>query len=168
MDKDKNQQKDPNDKGDMQKQDMQPNGGMDQQPMGGSDQPTERRPRQQAGGQSQQKDSKSQPMGQGSGASQAGKDPGKGGGGSGGASKSPKQEKGQAGGPLPNPMHSEKLPPSTPSLPPEEAVLKDVWGSLPDKKRQQLLQSYDNEHMPRYAKLLEYYNSSLADKAGKK
>lgn len=58
--------------------------------------------------------------------------------------------------------------PTTPSIPLEENTVKDVWGYLPDKLRQQAMQYYKQDFMPRYAKLLEHYYSSLSDKSMKK
>jgi hypothetical protein len=46
--------------------------------------------------------------------------------------------------------------------------MKDVWGYLPDKVRQQAMQYYKQELTPRYAKLLERYYSSLSEKSLKK
>ncbi len=58
--------------------------------------------------------------------------------------------------------------PTSPSIPLEETTVKDVWGYLPDKLRQQAMQYYKQDFMPRYAKLLEHYYSSLSDKSIKK
>jgi hypothetical protein len=59
-------------------------------------------------------------------------------------------------------------PPSAPALPPEEQAVRDVWGYLPDKVRQQAMQYYKQEFMPRYSKLLEHYYLSLAKEGMKK
>jgi hypothetical protein len=140
-----------------QKKDMQQGGGMDQQPMNGTDQPKGRKPRQQSGDQPKEQGSK--PM-----------DPGKSPGGKGmgkehaAAAKDSKQGTGQ----LPDPMSKGEKPPTTPSIPPEEAAVKDVWGYLPDKLRLQAMQYYKQEFMPRYTKLLEHYYSSLSEKSIKK
>lgn len=50
-----------------------------------------------------------------------------------------------------------------PSLPIDDDVVKEVWGHLPDKLRQQVTQYYKEEFMPRYAGLLKQYYSSLAN-----
>jgi len=50
-----------------------------------------------------------------------------------------------------------------PSLPLEDEVVKDVWGHLPDKLRQQVTQYYKEQFMPKYADLLKQYYSSLAN-----
>jgi hypothetical protein len=162
-DKDKNDKKDMGPMGDMndmsnQKKDMQPNGGMDQSNMGGdSDQPKGRKPRQQGG--DQPKEQGGDPMSQNkktSGKNESSKQQAA-------ASQNPKQGKGR----LPDPLSKGDSPP-LPSIPPEETVMKDVWGYLPDKLRQQAMQYYKQEFMPRYEKLLEHYYSSLADKKNKK
>lgn len=161
---DKDNKNDPmpmNGKNDMppQKKDMQPNGGMDQRPMNDSDQPKGRKPRQQQdGNQSKEKEDKPMNPDKNSGGT---KEIAKG---SGTASKKPNQGMGR----LPDPMNKQNMTPTTPSLPPEEAAVKDVWGYLPDKLRQQALQYYKQEFMPHYAKLLEQYYSSLSEKGMKK
>ena len=48
------------------------------------------------------------------------------------------------------------------SLPLEDEVVKEVWGHLPDKLRQQVTQYYKEQFMPRYSDLLKQYYSSLA------
>ena len=50
-----------------------------------------------------------------------------------------------------------------PSLPIDDAVVKEVWGHLPDKLRQQVSQYYKEEFMPKYSELLKQYYSSLAN-----
>ena len=50
-----------------------------------------------------------------------------------------------------------------PSLPITEEVVKEVWGHLPDKLRQQVTQYYREQFMPKYADLLRQYYSSLAN-----
>jgi hypothetical protein len=148
-----------NQKKDMQPKDMQQNGGMNQPNMGGdSDQPKGRKPRQQSG--DQPKEQGNEPMNQPknpSGNNTAGKQQAA-------VSPNPKQGKGR----LPDPTSKGDLPPPMPSIPPEETVMKDVWGYLPDKLRQQAMQYYKQEFVPRYEKLLEHYYSSLADKKNKK
>ncbi|HEV3385565.1 MAG TPA: hypothetical protein VG097_12180 [Gemmata sp.] len=163
-DKDKNDKNDMGPMGDMndtsnQKKDMQPNGGMDQSNMGGdSDQSKGRKPRQQ--GSDQPKERGGDPIIQNkkpNGKSETGKQQTT-------ASQNPKQGKGR----LPDPLSKGDSPPPLPFIPPEETVMKDVWGYLPDKLRQQAMQYYKQEFMPRYEKLLEHYYSSLADKKNKK
>jgi hypothetical protein len=169
MNKDK-KPNDKNDKNDMmpmsdmkdmgnQKKDMQPNNGMDPSNMGGdSDQPKGRKPRQQGG--DQPKEQGSEPMNQNknpSGSSSSGNQQAK-------AAPIPKQGKGK----LPDPLSKGDIPPAMASIPPEETVMKDVWGYLPDKLRQQAMQYYKQEFMPRYEKLLEHYYSSLSEKKNKK
>jgi hypothetical protein len=90
-----------------------------------------------------------------------------------------KQDQGMAkaqppkGGPAPGPKGSQKAGVSPgvpmgkmaarPSLPIDDDVVKEVWGHLPDKLRQQVTQYYKEEFMPRYAGLLKQYYSSLAN-----
>jgi hypothetical protein len=50
-----------------------------------------------------------------------------------------------------------------PSLPIDDAVVKEVWGHLPDKLRQQVSQYYKEQFMPKYSELLKQYYSSLAN-----
>ena len=55
-------------------------------------------------------------------------------------------------------------------LPNEDPFTKQVWGQLPDKLRQQAMQSYREQFMPRYNDLLKQYYNNLAEqeKAKKK
>lgn len=57
-----------------------------------------------------------------------------------------------------------------PLLPNEDPFTKQVWGQLPDKLRQQAMQSYREQFMPRYNDLLKQYYNNLAEqeKAKKK
>jgi hypothetical protein len=158
MNKDKGQGGDPKDKkqdgkgGGMGK-DMEPKGGgMDSEPMGG-DQPKERRPRKGEGKDKQ--DAKDDPNM---------KQPG----GGGGMQQKPDMKAGKpkdskTGGMLPDPT-GDTRPPSNPLLPVEDDVVKDVWGHLPEKLRQQATQYYKQEIMPRYSELLKRYYSSMAEK----
>ncbi|MDB5310331.1 MAG: hypothetical protein JWO38_4533 [Gemmataceae bacterium] len=50
-----------------------------------------------------------------------------------------------------------------PALPLDDDVVKEVWGHLPDKLRQQVTQYYKEQFMPRYSDLLKQYYSSLAN-----
>lgn len=59
-----------------------------------------------------------------------------------------------------------KGPPKA-TLPLTDEVVKDVWGHLPDKLRQQVTQYYKEEFMPRYSDLLKQYYSSLANAPAK-
>lgn len=56
-----------------------------------------------------------------------------------------------------------KGPPQGPSLPLADEVVKDVWGHLPDRERQQITQFYREQFMPRYSELIKQYFSSLAE-----
>ncbi|WP_439623059.1 hypothetical protein [Gemmata sp.] len=159
--KNKDNKSDPDDK----KMDMQPMGkGMDetppktsdapmdgmggtgQQPMGG-DRPRERRPR--AGGDHKQD---AQPMGTEPKGTPKDAPP------KGGTPKDPKN----AGGAAPDPKGGKADP--APLLPYEAEVVKDVWGHLPDKLRQQATQFYREEFTARYSDLLKMYYSSLSEK----
>jgi len=151
-DKDKDKKQDPNEKKDMDPmtgKDEMPPKMKDPMPMGGmnesspGEQPKERRPRQgdlMQDAQPKEPDTKggTEPKG----TSKQSKNPG------GGAKLDPK------GG---------KLEPSQ-LLPFENEVVKDVWGHLPDKLRQQATQYYKEEMMARYSELLRMYYSSLAEK----
>lgn len=57
--------------------------------------------------------------------------------------------------------------PAKPALPIDDDVVKEVWGHLPDKLRQQVTQYYKEQFMPRYSDLLKQYYSSLANTPGK-
>jgi hypothetical protein len=58
---------------------------------------------------------------------------------------------------------SGKKEPAKSSLPITDDVVKEVWGHLPDKLRQQVTQYYQEQFMPRYSDLLKQYYSSLAN-----
>jgi hypothetical protein len=131
-----------------------PKSGMDNQPMGGSDQPKGRKPRQQ--GNDEPKEKGMDPHKNANDNKTQAKEPA-------GTPQNPKKESVGAAGQQPKGSQT-----TLPSIPPEEAVVKDVWGYLPDKLRQQTMQYYKQEFMPRYAKLLEHYYSSLSDKNMKK
>jgi hypothetical protein len=169
-DQDKNDQK----SGDSSKKDDMPMGGMSGQedkkdsqpvpkdkgmggmppPMGGmgDDQPMGRRPRQQAGKEPKDKSGsggggqkQSQPM-----------------------TAAPMQPPKNTGGRVPDPKPGDPKTPSVPLLPQEDDIVKEVWGHLPDKMRQQATQYYQQDFMPRYTELLKLYYSSLAEKGGKR
>lgn len=164
-DQDKNKDMNPDSKKDMKdmpmggggmgdkKMDM-PMGGMgDEQPMGG-DQPRERRPRQQSGDQKDQqpKDPGKDKQPSGAGGQQANKQP-----------MDTKQDPKKKDGKTPDAKSDGKPPPGG-LFPNQEEVVKEAWGHLPDKLRQQATQYYSQEFMPRYAELLKQYYSSLAEK----
>jgi hypothetical protein len=80
----------------------------------------------------------------------------------------PKDPPKNPGGQIPDPSMGDPKNPARPALPFEDDVVKDVWGHLPDKLRQQATQYYRQEFMPRYSELLKHYYSSLSEKGGKK
>ena len=152
-DKDKNQDKDKG-KGKDKSEDMDPKGGND--PKGGKD-PMGGEPKdgnQQAGRKPRQGEKGGAPP------KQSGKDPG-------GAKQDPGMAKadpmmgmnpGSPTGGVPMGKGAAK-----PSLPIDDAVVKEVWGHLPDKLRQQVSQYYKEQFMPKYSDLLKQYYSSLAN-----
>ncbi len=121
-------------------------------PMGDDDSPKGRRPRQQNG---EPKEKDGQPM------NADGKPEPK------PMSGTPPKDPKNPGGGRPDPL-GESTDPSRMSLPFEDEIVKDVWGHLPDKLRQQATQYYKQDFMPRYSELLKHYYSSLSDKGGKK
>jgi hypothetical protein len=56
---------------------------------------------------------------------------------------------------------------SLPSLPFEESLARDFWGSLPDKPREQMMQFYREQYMTKYKDLLSQYYQSLTEKEKK-
>src|SRR5262249_38229817 len=56
-----------------------------------------------------------------------------------------------------------KSPPTGRTLPRDGDVVKEVWGNLPPRERQQLTQYYREQFMPRYSELIKNYFSSLAE-----
>lgn len=60
-----------------------------------------------------------------------------------------------------------KGPPTGPSLPLADEVVKEIWGHLPDRERQQITQYYREQFMPRYSELIKSYFSSLAENSRK-
>ena len=157
----KDDRSDKGDKGD--KQDMPPPMGKGMGDKGdkgdmtgmGDDEPIGRRPRRQGG--KEPKEPNGQP-----------KDP------SGGKQQSqpmtstPMQPPKTTGGRIPDPQPGDPKSPPIPLLPIEDEIVKDVWGHLPDKMRQQATQYYQQDFMPRYTELLKLYYSSLAEKGGKR
>jgi len=156
-DKNKDMNKDKNDmgKGDMPKDKdmngMDPKGGP--QPKDGNQQANGRKPRQGSGNKEK---GGQQPMPMNGGQ---------------------KQDMGMAmGNPMPMPMTGKEMGGQAanagtpmgkaaikPSLPIDDSVVKEVWGHLPDKLRQQVTQYYKEEFMPKYSDLLKRYYSSLAN-----
>jgi hypothetical protein len=122
-------------------------GGMDQQPMGG-DQPRERRPRMGGDQKQDARPMEKEPKG---GPPKQAQSPG----------TTPINPKNTGGG-VPDPKGGKTDP--MPLLPFEAEVVKDVWGHLPDKLRQQATQFYREEFTARYSDLLRMYYSSLAEK----
>jgi len=51
-----------------------------------------------------------------------------------------------------------------PTLPLDDPFTKQVWGHLPEKLRQQAMQSYKEQFMPRYNELLKQYYSNIAER----
>ena len=80
----------------------------------------------------------------------------------------PMQPPKNTGGKVPDPKPGDPKGPGIPLLPVEDEVVKEVWGHLPDKMRQQATQYYQQDFMPRYTELLKLYYSSLAEKGGKR
>jgi len=140
-------QKDKKDKQD--KKDKGMGGGMDQQPMGGDNQAKGHRPRQQQGDK--------QPKDPGANQANAKPDPKP------MSGMPPTQPPKNPGGARPDP-NGDPHAMARPALPVEDDPTKDVWGHLPAKVRQQAMQYYKQEFMPRYAELLKHYYSSLSDK----
>lgn len=130
------------------KKDMGMGGGMDQQPMTG-ERPKGHRPRQQPNDNQPKDTSTNQALNK--------PDPKPMGG------MPPKEPPKKPGGQMPDPRNKTKNP-SQPALPFEDDVVKEVWGHLPDKLRQQASQYYRQEFMPRYAELLKLYYASLSEK----
>lgn len=53
---------------------------------------------------------------------------------------------------------------NSPNLPLDDPFSRRVWGHLPEKVRQQAMQSYREQFMPRYSEMLKQYYSTLNDK----
>lgn len=51
-----------------------------------------------------------------------------------------------------------------PDLPLDDPFTRRVWGHLPEKVRQQAMQSYREQFMPRYSEMLKQYYSTLNEK----
>ena len=149
--KDKNNdQKKDGKSGDQKKDGMPPQG--DKEPKGGND--------QQASGRKPRMGEKSgEPKGPGGGKPEPGMAkaepmPGK-------SPANPTASKDPMGGATAgNPMGKAAI---KPALPIDDDVVKEVWGHLPDKLRQQVTQYYREQFMPKYSELLKQYYSSLAN-----
>jgi len=131
------------------KKDMGMGGGMDQQPMGGDNQAKGHRPRQQQGDKQPKEPGANQANGKPDPKPMSGMPP----------TQPPKNP----GGARPDP-NGDPHAMARPAVPFEDDPTKDVWGHLPAKVRQQAMQYYKQEFMPRYAELLKHYYSSLSDK----
>jgi len=120
---------------------------------GGSQKPM---PNGGSSGQGQQK-----PMSDGAGGPGAGQKPMP----SGTGGSKPEPQSGEAGGKEQSGQGStgQGGKSGAPLLPNEDPFTKQVWGHLPEKLRQQALQSYKEQFMPRYNGLLKQYYNSLAD-----
>lgn len=118
----------------------------------GDDEPMGRRPRRQ--GNEEPKEQK----GKGTGGNQKSQP----------MTDTPMQTPKNTGGKVPDPQPGDPKGPAIPLLPFEDEIVKDVWGHLPDKMRQQATQYYQQDFMPRYTELLKLYYSSLAEKSGKR
>lgn len=134
----------PQDKGNMNM-----GGGMGQQLMN-SDQPRGHRPRQHVAS-TQPKDTQQKPTSKNAPPM------------SGQISQQPPKT---TGSPRPDSQGEPKVVGRT-TVPFQEDLIKDVWGHLPDKLRQQASEYYKQELMPRYAELLRLYYSSLTEKEKK-
>ncbi|HEY3787224.1 MAG TPA: hypothetical protein VGL71_00160 [Urbifossiella sp.] len=136
-------------------QDMNPKGGMDpkgdMQPKGGQ-QPKEGDGHQQAGRKPRQGEKGGTPKGSGKEPSGAKQDPGMA-----KANPLPGTPGSMPGGQKGKPVAGK------PSLPIDDAVVKEIWGHLPDGLRQQVSQYYKEQFMPKYSELLKQYYSSLAN-----
>ena len=127
-------------------------------PMGGNrDEPHARQPRQKNGGQPMPKGG--QPK------NPSGKQPQQP---QTNATTSPPKNPKNTGGVVPDPKKGNPADPGRPLLPFEDEIVKEVWGHLPDKLRQQATQYYQQDFMPRYTELLKLYYSSLAEKSERK
>jgi len=51
-----------------------------------------------------------------------------------------------------------------PGLPLDETIMKQVWGHLPEKQRQEMNQFYREQFMPKYGELLRQYYAGLAER----
>lgn len=79
----------------------------------------------------------------------------------------PKPSKPKEGSPKPKPATTGNIKPGKaegdmPDMAEMMAVIKQVWGELPEKERQQMLQTSVEEFLPKYADLIERYFRRLA------
>ena len=177
QDKDKDKDKNPDQNPDQKKDDQDPSGGKQNKPMGGM----EPKGGQQPMGGSQDRQRGERRPRSGSGQAKADQKPEPGGGqkkpGDQGPKGTAKEDKknpmpgGAAGAKKDDPMGGTagrtggvpNGPPQGPSVPLADEVVKDVWGHLPDRERQQITQYYREQFMPRYSDLIKQYFSSLAE-----
>ncbi len=80
----------------------------------------------------------------------------------------PKPSKPKEGNSSPKPATTSNVKPGktdgqTPDMAEMIAVIKQVWGELPEKERQQMLQSSIEEFLPKYADMIEQYYKRLAE-----
>ncbi len=47
-------------------------------------------------------------------------------------------------------------------------LLKGVWGQLPERQREQMLQSYEEQFLPKYEQMIADYFRSLAEEEPRK
>ena len=166
-DLDKDKDKNPDQNPDQKKDEQDPSGGMKDMPppMGGMEPKGGMQPRSgsgqakagqepQPGGGKQPKPGNEGPKGT---AKEDQKDPMPGGGSAGAKKDDPMGGTAGRTGGVP------KGPPQGPSLPLADEVVKNVWGHLPDRERQQITQYYREQFMPRYSDLIKQYFSSLAE-----
>lgn len=83
---------------------------------------------------------------------------------SGSGSKDEKQQGGAGGNAKEQPGGGGMSGRSKPDLPLDDPFTKQVWGHLPEKLRQQAMQSYREQFMPRYNDLLKQYYSNIAER----
>ncbi len=82
--------------------------------------------------------------------------------------KPTKPSKPKEGSPKPKPATTSNAKPGKaegemPDMTEMMAVIKQVWGELPEKERQQMLQSSVEEFLPKYADMIERYFKRLAE-----
>ena len=80
----------------------------------------------------------------------------------------PKQSKPKEGSSKPKPATTSNAKPGSgeaemPDMAEMMAVIKQVWGELPEKERQEMLQLSVEEFLPKYADMIELYFKRLAE-----
>ena len=80
----------------------------------------------------------------------------------------PKKSKPKEGSPKPKAATTSNAKPGkaegeTPDMAEMMAVIKQVWGELPEQDRQEMLQSSVEEFLPKYAEMIERYFKRLAE-----